>query len=205
MAESEKAKTIKGLRRLSGQSQSQFAERFGIPVRTLQQWEQGRSEPPVYVFKLIKGVIEYENEMTLAEPAVSYGLPRQNTFFNGSPLLVNYTLHPKSQWKICIDRPFPNCEKIYPIQQKKVRELIDDASADPAVQKIVIFGSSITSACHMGSDVDVYAEMTADRNPVSSQHDFEYDFWNNYTADDRLKKEILKKGVCVYVRDNNAV
>ncbi len=51
---------IKELRKSMGLSQSKFAEKFDIPVRTLQQWEQGRSEPPVYVIKMISYIILLE-------------------------------------------------------------------------------------------------------------------------------------------------
>jgi len=37
---------IKALRKKTGLSQSKFSAKFGIPVRTLQQWEQGISAPP---------------------------------------------------------------------------------------------------------------------------------------------------------------
>lgn len=37
--------TVADLRRETKLSQRQFAELFGIPVRTLQQWEQGKSAP----------------------------------------------------------------------------------------------------------------------------------------------------------------
>jgi len=36
---------IKKIRRRLHLSQSQFAQRFGLSIRTLQEWEQGRSEP----------------------------------------------------------------------------------------------------------------------------------------------------------------
>jgi putative transcriptional regulator len=37
---------VKAIRRKSGLSQSQFARRFGFSVRTLQDWELGRAQPP---------------------------------------------------------------------------------------------------------------------------------------------------------------
>ncbi len=40
---------IKELRKKTGLSQSKFSAKFGIPVRTLQQWEQGISAPPEYL------------------------------------------------------------------------------------------------------------------------------------------------------------
>ena len=52
--------TVKELRAQTGLSQSQFAARFQIPVRTLQQWEQGRQDPPPYVVAMIKRILELE-------------------------------------------------------------------------------------------------------------------------------------------------
>ena len=52
-------------------------------------------------------------------------------------------------WKICIPEPFMNCEKIYPIQQKKVKRLIDILSNNSNVKKIIIFGSSVSDRYHI--------------------------------------------------------
>jgi putative transcriptional regulator len=37
---------VKAIRARSRLSQSEFAERYGFSVRTLQEWERGRSQPP---------------------------------------------------------------------------------------------------------------------------------------------------------------
>ncbi len=52
---------IAEIRKITGLSQGKFAKRFGIPVRTLQQWEQGRSSPPEYVIRMIAYIIELES------------------------------------------------------------------------------------------------------------------------------------------------
>ena len=52
--------TIKELRESLGLSQSKFAERFYLSVRTLQNWEQGYRETPTYVIKLIEKIVELE-------------------------------------------------------------------------------------------------------------------------------------------------
>jgi len=39
------AMRVRWVRKQSGLSQGEFATRYGIPVRTLQEWEQGRREP----------------------------------------------------------------------------------------------------------------------------------------------------------------
>lgn len=37
---------VKAIRAKSGLSQSEFARRYGFSVRTLQDWEMGRTQPP---------------------------------------------------------------------------------------------------------------------------------------------------------------
>jgi putative transcriptional regulator len=52
--------TILELRKKTGLSQSQFAKRFHLNVRTVQTWEQGTRKTPDYVIWLITRVIELE-------------------------------------------------------------------------------------------------------------------------------------------------
>jgi putative transcriptional regulator len=40
---------VKAIRTKSGLSQSEFANRYGFSVRTLQEWEVGRAQPPAAV------------------------------------------------------------------------------------------------------------------------------------------------------------
>lgn len=44
---------IKKLRKEAGMTQKAFSEFFGIPVRTLQDWEAGVRTPPDYVVRLL--------------------------------------------------------------------------------------------------------------------------------------------------------
>lgn len=50
--------TVKELRAKTGLSQSKFAARFGVPVRTLQNWEQGHQIPPDYVVAMMQEILE---------------------------------------------------------------------------------------------------------------------------------------------------
>ena len=52
--------TILELRQKTGLSQSQFAKRFHLNVRTVQTWEQGTRKTLDYVIWLIARVIELE-------------------------------------------------------------------------------------------------------------------------------------------------
>jgi len=49
-----KARDVKRIRAGVGLSQSEFAKLLGMPVRTLQEWEQGRSEPRAAAVTLLK-------------------------------------------------------------------------------------------------------------------------------------------------------
>ena len=51
---------IKELRKKTGLSQSKFSAKFEIPVRTLQQWEQGISAPPEYLVRMMAYIMSLE-------------------------------------------------------------------------------------------------------------------------------------------------
>lgn len=104
-------------------------------------------------------------------------------------------------YKICIPDPFPNCEKVFPVQQWKVRELIDRYSIIPQVQRIILFGSSVTTHCNVWSDVDLYVDLSEDVRLSKRGLDFDCDLWTTYTVDDSLREEILRTGVTVYEKE----
>jgi DNA-binding transcriptional regulator YiaG len=55
----ELSERIRSLRAESGLNRKQFAEHFGIPLRTVEEWEAGRRKPPEYIPRLIKYQIMY--------------------------------------------------------------------------------------------------------------------------------------------------
>ena len=44
---------IKKMRAETGMSQAKFCEYFGIPKRTLEEWERGSRKPPEYLLRLL--------------------------------------------------------------------------------------------------------------------------------------------------------
>lgn len=46
--------TIKDIRKSTGLSQKGFADKYNIPKRTIQEWEQERREPPDYLVRLLE-------------------------------------------------------------------------------------------------------------------------------------------------------
>ena len=52
---------FKLLREKTKMSQKQFADVFEIPLSTLRKWEQGESNPPIYIYKMISKLINIDN------------------------------------------------------------------------------------------------------------------------------------------------
>lgn len=56
-------------RKILNMTQKEFAHEFSIPLRTIENWETGKSSPPLYVLKLLdfalKDRLKGENEMEM--------------------------------------------------------------------------------------------------------------------------------------------
>lgn len=52
--------TINELRERSGMNRSQFVEYFGIPYRTIQDWELGNRKCPEYLLELMEYKLKHE-------------------------------------------------------------------------------------------------------------------------------------------------
>ena len=50
--------TIKEIRTAAGLTQAAMAARFGIPKRTIENWEGGKREPPEYVVRMIAEILK---------------------------------------------------------------------------------------------------------------------------------------------------
>lgn len=51
------AERAKAIRKASRLTQAAFAERYGIPKRTIENWEGGQREAPEYVLDLLERVV----------------------------------------------------------------------------------------------------------------------------------------------------
>lgn len=54
---------FKELRKASGMSQRKYAEYFGIPRRTIENWDSGINECAPYLIDLMKYKLEKENKL----------------------------------------------------------------------------------------------------------------------------------------------
>lgn len=107
-------------------------------------------------------------------------------------------------WKIVTDDRYLNQERIFPTQQKDVSTLIEHFKKIPEVKQVVIFGSSVTSACNPWSDIDVFLNISECVQVRAPRLQVPVDLWTNYDVDDRLLSEIAEKGVIVYERRNSS-
>lgn len=55
--------TVREMRKQTGMSQQKFADYFHIPKKTLEGWEYGTSNIPVYVELLIERVLLLEGKL----------------------------------------------------------------------------------------------------------------------------------------------
>lgn len=157
----------------TGLTQEAFAMKYGIPVRTLQEWEQGRSTPPDYVLNLFRKDLIDEFD------------------FDKLKIL------PKTKFKV-ITKRFLNADRIHPIMQKDVLSIIEDLKKDSNVVRITIFGSSVTSFVKSESDIDIYIELKENKFVERTLIDHSADYWTNYTVTEQMLKEIKTKGVIIY-------
>lgn len=56
------AERIREIRKLTGLSQGKFSEAYGIPKRTLEDWEEGRRNPPEYVIRMLDMWVRKETD-----------------------------------------------------------------------------------------------------------------------------------------------
>lgn len=49
---------IKEIRSISGLTQQAFSEKYGIPKRSIENWESGKRNPPAYVINLLERVVK---------------------------------------------------------------------------------------------------------------------------------------------------
>lgn len=54
--------SIKDLRNATSLSQTKFADAYHIPVKNIQNWEQGTRKPPTYLIYLLKRCVELDKK-----------------------------------------------------------------------------------------------------------------------------------------------
>ena len=108
---------------------------------------------------------------------------------------------------------FKNVNRIHPIKQKAVRDIVAVAKDDIQVKKIIIFGSSTRFDCDVTSDLDICIDWQDDcydedgvlkpftgnmRKAISSITKGRADVVNMGYLDGTVVEDAVKEGVIVY-------
>ena len=107
---------IKTIRTATGMTQKAFSEYFGIPKRTIEDWEGERRKCPPYLFDLMRYKLVHENKIA-SQPIEMEENPmkkkmydlRVDTHGRVSPLPGGFE---KSHEIVYIDKPIPHEEYI---------------------------------------------------------------------------------------------
>lgn len=108
---------------------------------------------------------------------------------------------------------FLHVNKIHPIKQKLVKEIVNVAQKDSSVKKIIIFGSSTRYDCDITSDLDICIDWVEDcydlegalkpftnnlRKAISLITKGRADVVNYGYLADTVVEEAVKEGILVY-------
>lgn len=113
--------------------------------------------------------------------------------------------HDEHLWdfEIVSDFQYKNVNRIHPLKQKDVFELIKAVENDSHIIGLIVFGSAIRFDCHSMSDLDVLIirddsqlKINASLSKVKSELDIIF----STKLGNRLKAEISKTGVIVFER-----
>lgn len=169
---------IKELRKKKKMTQKEFADCFNIPLRTIQKWEQHDSEPLPYLISLI------QDEITEEE------------YFD----VTKYMRKPQKIFNVVNKHRFRNNERIHPLQQQTIEEILKTLKDYKEVKRVIVFGSSTEERCNYESDIDLYVELSSEASIKKYNVEKPVDLWTNYTVSPEMYEEIKKKGVVVYAR-----
>ena len=115
--------------------------------------------------------------------------------------------------KIVSEDSFLNVNRVHPIKQKQVKQIVEAARKDEYVKKIIIFGSSIRYDCDITSDLDICIDWKEDcydkngvlkaftrnmRKIISDVTDGNSDVVNYEYLEGTLIKDAVMEGVVVY-------
>ena len=96
----------------------------------------------------------------------------------------------RTVFPVIIDNPFKNCRFVHPMQQRNVAKLIASLAYSGDVKYAILFGSSVTRKCHVGSDIDVFVE--SESQHVDFPADCPVDLWTRNTVNSQMLAELLK-------------
>lgn len=86
---------IETIRKMTGLNRTKFAERYGIPLRTVEEWEAERRIPPAYVEMLLSRAVREDYGLPATYRVTAIGendeweLLKTNNFFEAAKVLAD--------------------------------------------------------------------------------------------------------------------
>jgi len=99
-----------------------------------------------------------------------------------------------------------NIRRVYPLKQRQVADICEEAKKHEIVRRVIIFGSSVTPRCHIDSDLDICIDADVSdgmkvhelQTRIGTICDWNCDILMYCDLGNRLKKTIDQEGVVVY-------
>lgn len=97
---------------------------------------------------------------------------------------------------------FPNANRVHPLMQRRIEELLRHLYRDENVRMAVLFGSSLEFRCSSYSDIDLYLEKEdkGKRLEPLPEVGCEVDIITNLPPGSTLYQEIDAKGLLLFER-----
>ncbi|MCI9125332.1 MAG: nucleotidyltransferase domain-containing protein [Eubacterium sp.] len=102
---------------------------------------------------------------------------------------------------------FKHCNRVHPLMQGRVQQLLQELKKDGNIRKIVLFGSSLEFRCSSNSDIDLYIEKIDCNKPFVKEPvlDCEVDILADLDHNSRLYRQIDQTGLILYERGSDDV
>lgn len=100
--------TVKEIRESIGISRAEFSRRYRIPLRTIENWEYGKTNPPEWTVEMIRKVVEMDKKESIKfqfDEAVKYVSDLRSKYGKeivtdpvvGNDGVVRYTIQPDDE------------------------------------------------------------------------------------------------------------
>jgi predicted nucleotidyltransferase len=89
---------------------------------------------------------------------------------------------------------------IHPLKQLDLYYILEAWKDDDNINRVVVFGSSVSDRCHSGSDIDLYLELKDNEKPPKLPYDkiiSDVDMIINVKQTDSIWKAIDRDGIVV--------
>lgn len=110
------------------------------------------------------------------------------------------------RFPIVVKTDCKNIYRVYPLKQKIAVQLYKIGEEYKEIKRIYIFGSSVTSRCHIDSDIDICIDADVSdgmkifemQSKIGDACDWNCDIIMYSNLGSRLKETIQKEGVIIY-------